>query len=91
MFETFLFALTLVKFFQSAMAMYRRESLLYIFVRDGTWAFAVIFGESFKCEYHTQYELYLMCGHSGVASEHVDISAVPYTCCWDGILVSIFT
>lgn len=42
-FETFLFVLTLVKFFENAKAVYGRESVIYIFIRDGTWAFAVIF------------------------------------------------
>lgn len=40
-FETFLFVLTLIKFFQSISR--SRKSILYTFVRDGTWAFALIF------------------------------------------------
>lgn len=44
MFETFLFVLTLVKFYQSVARNFGKHSILYIFVRDGTWAFALIFG-----------------------------------------------
>lgn len=42
-FETFLFALTLIKFFQSISRC--RSSILFIFMRDGTWAFTLIFGK----------------------------------------------
>ncbi|KIP08572.1 hypothetical protein PHLGIDRAFT_377107 [Phlebiopsis gigantea 11061_1 CR5-6] len=40
-FETFLFVLTLIKFFQSITR--DTKSILFTFVRDGTWAFALIF------------------------------------------------
>ncbi|KIP08571.1 hypothetical protein PHLGIDRAFT_377084 [Phlebiopsis gigantea 11061_1 CR5-6] len=40
-FETFLFILTLVKFCQNITR--RQSSILFIFIRDGTWAFALIF------------------------------------------------
>jgi hypothetical protein len=43
-FETFLFVLTLIKFFQTISR--DRSSILFIFMRDGTWAFALIFGEN---------------------------------------------
>lgn len=42
-FETLLFVLTLVKFFQSAKREYGSNSILFVFVRDGTWAYAMIF------------------------------------------------
>lgn len=42
-FETFLFALTLIKFFQSISRC--RSSILFVFMRDGTWAFTLIFGK----------------------------------------------
>ncbi|THG97380.1 hypothetical protein EW026_g4597 [Hermanssonia centrifuga] len=42
-FETFLFVLTLVAFFKSVKREHGRHSILYVFVRDGTWAFALIF------------------------------------------------
>lgn len=40
-FEAFLFILTLFKFFQSVSR--SKSSILYIFMRDGTWAFTMIF------------------------------------------------
>ncbi|KAI0697144.1 hypothetical protein BC835DRAFT_1339264 [Cytidiella melzeri] len=42
-FETFLFVLTLIKFLQSVAHNIGKHSILFIFVRDGTWAFALIF------------------------------------------------
>lgn len=42
-FETFLFILTLVQFSSIALREFRRHSILYVFIRDGTWAFALIF------------------------------------------------
>ncbi|EKM60668.1 uncharacterized protein PHACADRAFT_203825 [Phanerochaete carnosa HHB-10118-sp] len=42
-FETFLFVLTLYKFFQGIKLEYRQHSILFLFVRDGTWAYAIIF------------------------------------------------
>ncbi|KIP08570.1 hypothetical protein PHLGIDRAFT_377029 [Phlebiopsis gigantea 11061_1 CR5-6] len=42
-YETLLFFLTFVKFFQSVKLEYERHSIMYIFVRDGTWAYAIIF------------------------------------------------
>ncbi|THH01022.1 hypothetical protein EW026_g1602 [Hermanssonia centrifuga] len=42
-FETFLFVLTLVAFFQSVRREWGRQSILFVFVRDGTWAFVIIF------------------------------------------------
>jgi len=42
-FETFLFVLTLFKFFRNVKRAYKEQSILYVFIRDGTWAFAVIF------------------------------------------------
>ena len=48
-FETLLFVLTLVKFSQSVARSFREQSIVGIFVRDGTWAFALIFGEWVAC------------------------------------------
>ncbi|KZT20219.1 hypothetical protein NEOLEDRAFT_1182742 [Neolentinus lepideus HHB14362 ss-1] len=42
-FETILFALTLYKVFESRRLGWRRSPILHQFVRDGTWAFALIF------------------------------------------------
>ncbi|OBZ76659.1 hypothetical protein A0H81_03308 [Grifola frondosa] len=42
-FETILFALTLVKFFRHARHCIGKRSLMNVFMRDGTWAFALIF------------------------------------------------
>ncbi|OBZ76056.1 hypothetical protein A0H81_03318 [Grifola frondosa] len=42
-FEFILFTLTLVKFFQAAHQRMGSRSLLNIFVRDGTWAFGLVF------------------------------------------------
>ncbi|KAJ3538937.1 hypothetical protein NM688_g6444 [Phlebia brevispora] len=42
-FETFLFALTIVAFFRSVKQEYGKHSVLFVFFRDGTWAFAIIF------------------------------------------------
>ena len=44
MFETYLFALTLIAFFHRLVVEAKRNSILFVFVRDGTWAYAVIFG-----------------------------------------------
>ncbi|OBZ77852.1 hypothetical protein A0H81_02424 [Grifola frondosa] len=41
--ETILFVLTLIKFFQVAHRRIGEQTLLNTFVRDGTWAFAIIF------------------------------------------------
>ncbi|OBZ78429.1 hypothetical protein A0H81_02393 [Grifola frondosa] len=41
---TVLFALTLVKFFSSVGRELGRDSILFALVRDGTWAYAIIFG-----------------------------------------------
>ncbi|KAI0785100.1 hypothetical protein C8Q75DRAFT_807956 [Abortiporus biennis] len=41
--QTILFLLTLVKYFQSVKGSLGRHTLLYVFIRDGTWAFADIF------------------------------------------------
>jgi len=43
-FETMLFGLTIIKFFTSVSRGLGRQSIMYILVRDGTWAFGVIFG-----------------------------------------------
>ena len=43
-FETFLFVLTLYAFFQNVKREYGKHSILFVFIRDGTWAFAIIFG-----------------------------------------------
>ncbi|KAI0700453.1 hypothetical protein BC835DRAFT_420522 [Cytidiella melzeri] len=42
-FETFLFALTLYQFSGVALQELRQKSIVFIFIRDGTWAFALIF------------------------------------------------
>ncbi|KAH9852531.1 hypothetical protein C2E23DRAFT_186884 [Lenzites betulinus] len=43
-FETTLFTLTLVRFATTAVAsQLRKQSILYLLVRDGTWAYAIIF------------------------------------------------
>lgn len=47
-FETLLFVLTLVAFFRHVKSVYRRHSILVVFVRDGTWAYALIFGARFR-------------------------------------------
>lgn len=55
-FETFLFVLTLVKFFQNvSRSPGGKSSILFIFVRDGTWAFALIFGKcgALACPYQS--------------------------------------
>lgn len=45
-FETTLFALTLFRFASTvAAAPVHRHSILFVLVRDGTWAYAIIFGE----------------------------------------------
>lgn len=46
-FETFLFVLTLIKFFRSIKLEYSRHSIMFLFVRDGTWAYAIIFSKIF--------------------------------------------
>ncbi|EPQ49796.1 hypothetical protein GLOTRDRAFT_51577, partial [Gloeophyllum trabeum ATCC 11539] len=46
-FETLLFALTLFKCYQYQRLGWRRSPILRQFVRDGTWAFALIFGRRF--------------------------------------------
>ena len=61
-FETFLFILTLIKFFQSISR--ERTSILFVFVRDGTWAFALIFG---KCLTSFMYCVLTHPGHGTVA------------------------
>lgn len=45
-FETFLFILTLFVFFRNVRREYKTNSVIHVFVRDGTWAFALIFGWS---------------------------------------------
>ncbi|KAJ3534953.1 hypothetical protein NM688_g7047 [Phlebia brevispora] len=42
-FETVLFVMTLIKFFQYSYVTWERGSILFVFFRDGTWAFAMIF------------------------------------------------
>lgn len=42
-FETLLFGMTLIKFFISVTRRLGRQSIMYVLVRDGTWAFGVIF------------------------------------------------
>lgn len=42
-FETFLFILTLVKFYHSVSCSFKEQSIIGIFLRDGIWAFALIF------------------------------------------------
>ncbi|GJE98013.1 hypothetical protein PsYK624_142350 [Phanerochaete sordida] len=42
-FETALFALTLYKFLRGVARARGRHSVLFLFVRDGTWAYAIIF------------------------------------------------
>lgn len=54
MFETFLFLLTLVKLFQRVHEMRGEQTALYVFVRDGTWAFVVLFGENTPQKAHAQ-------------------------------------
>ncbi|KAI0674409.1 hypothetical protein C8Q78DRAFT_1151252 [Trametes maxima] len=46
-FETSLFTLTLVKFMNNMVrTQLRQQSILFVLMRDGTWAYAIIFGES---------------------------------------------
>ena len=45
-FEALLFGLTLLAFTRNVMRHLGRRSFLFLFVRDGTWAFAIIFGAS---------------------------------------------
>lgn len=45
-FEVFLFTLTVLKFAHSVPSTNRAQSVLLLFMRDGTWAFAMIFGET---------------------------------------------
>ena len=47
-FEAFLFALTVSKFVHSV-SRDRAQSVLFLFMRDGTWAFVMIFRESKLC------------------------------------------
>ncbi|PCH44915.1 hypothetical protein WOLCODRAFT_105879 [Wolfiporia cocos MD-104 SS10] len=42
-FETILFGLTIIRFFTSMTIEPRKPSIMYVLVRDGTWAYAVIF------------------------------------------------
>ncbi|KAJ3538939.1 hypothetical protein NM688_g6443 [Phlebia brevispora] len=42
-FETYLFFLTLVVFLRHFKLEYKRGSIMFVFVRDGTWAYAMIF------------------------------------------------
>lgn len=44
-FESFLFILTLINFVHSVTRYHGTQSVLYVFVRDGTWAFTMLFGE----------------------------------------------
>ena len=47
-FETTLFALTLYKFITSVSersVLGRRNSIMFVLMRDGTWAYAIIFGK----------------------------------------------
>lgn len=47
MFETFLFGLTLAKFLDHGLEDLKtlgKSALMYKLMRDGTWAFALIFG-----------------------------------------------
>lgn len=45
-FETTLFALTLFRFASTVVAVpVHRHSILFVLVRDGTWAYAIIFGK----------------------------------------------
>ncbi len=52
MFEAFLFVLTLLRTFQSVTVSLAPggHSITYIFMRDGTWAFALIFGGCFQVQ-----------------------------------------
>lgn len=43
-FEAFLFGLTMFAFYRSILRTLGRRSMLFVFVRDGTWAFGIIFG-----------------------------------------------
>lgn len=45
-FEAYLFALTMYAFCRSVMRNLGKRSILYVFVRDGTWAFIIVFGTS---------------------------------------------
>jgi len=53
-FETILFVLTLVKFLAALRDGWGRTSVVYLLVRDGTWAFMLIFGLSLYllCHFH---------------------------------------
>ena len=49
LFKTFLFALTLVARRRMLKAQYLGHSILDIFIRDGMWAYGVIFGKLWYC------------------------------------------
>ena len=45
LFETFLFALTIAALGGRRPGGHPNRSIIYLFVRDGTWAFIIIFGK----------------------------------------------
>lgn len=51
LFQSFLFALTLWNSLTSLRVQSDQHSIMYVFVRDGTWAFAMIFGKNTQ-SYH---------------------------------------
>ena len=61
MFETYLFVLTLIAFFHRLAVEAQRVSILFVFVRDGTWAYAVIFG---ACHNYVTLSYVLIVSHS---------------------------
>lgn len=46
LFETLMFALTIMAFIDKIKRQFVRHSIVDVFVRDGMWAFSIIFGES---------------------------------------------
>ncbi|KZT10348.1 uncharacterized protein LAESUDRAFT_755858 [Laetiporus sulphureus 93-53] len=73
-FETFLFALTLIRFFSDIRRGLSGTSVLYILVRDGMWAYAVIFAIML---------LNTLCYHL------IDGSLAGLCFCWEFAIMSI--
>jgi hypothetical protein len=55
LFETVLFVLTLIKFLVALRNGWGRTSVVFILMRDGTWAFTLIFGSPFAAHHHHFY------------------------------------
>ena len=67
LFETFLFALTIAALGRRRTGELPNRSIINLFVRDGTWAFIIIFGELLASR---STGVWLMrCAYSGVGSK----------------------